>query len=191
MPTTLFNIRKSHPLIKWDEVAKKLGVTDGQLSSLSLTGLHDEAEKREALAALLRQYVFVKQRKHIRPIVADDFYGEIADVFRENDTFVDYEDEEPKQRFNLKREAFGKAKYELYGRLNRWRRSIVSLLVEAELLDREDIGRSVIVEKHGFSAVRLEALLKDNGDKSSQEIKDDLYLILLLCQFLDVDIEFG
>lgn len=191
MPTTLYNLRKSHPLIKWDEVAKALGITEGELNSLSLTGLHDDAEKREALGAVLRQYVFVKQRKHIRPIMADDFYGEIADVFRGNDTFVDYGDAEPKQRFSLKREAFGKAKYELYLRLNRWRRSIVSLLVEAELLDKEDIGNSVIVEKHGFSAVRLEALLKDNGDKSSQEIKEDLYLILLLCQFLDVDIEFG
>ena len=59
------------------------------------------------------------------------------------------------------------------------------------MLDAEDLSKSKLVREYGFSVTKLEKMMEANTTKTSSEIRDDIYNILLLCDIMDIEITFG
>ena len=120
----------------------------------SLIGFKGDKEKAARYTDVLKRYVFVKRGQYVTPIKESDFEGSIADVYVGGDDYA--EKENGRERNGNKKAYVGKAKFNVFDRVARWRRSIVGIMIAEGMLDAEDLSKSKLVREYGFSVTKLE-----------------------------------
>lgn len=187
MPTTLYNIiNKTHPLLDISRVSSAIEVTEADLRKASIIGLKDNEPLRKKIASVLGRYVSIKHGKYLFPLSADDLTG-VAHLPYTSDAINSTRNQAGENY--VSKDKVAPHRHRVNRVIERWRKMIVSMLVEAELLDTKEIHKSKIITEYGFSEERITNLLATSDIKSRTTIRDDLYVLMMLADIVGLKIE--